>query len=68
MATLMICLTVTFPDKESGSGSENALLQGKNVKFDIPIRIWIKILESAIELIALYGCEVWGPLSNQEFT
>ena len=21
-----------------------------------------------MELIALYGCEVWGPLTNQEFT
>jgi hypothetical protein len=41
----------------------------RNVKFDIPIRIWPKkILESVIEPIALYGCEVWGPLTNQEFT
>jgi hypothetical protein len=36
-----------------------------NIKFDIPIRIWL-ILESDIEPIALY--EVWGPLTNQEFT
>ena len=25
----------------------------RNIKFDIPIRIWLKILESDIELIAL---------------
>ena len=24
-----------------------------------------KILQSVIESIALYGCEVWGPLANQ---
>ena len=40
----------------------------RNITFDIPIRIWLKILESVIEPIALYGCEVWGPLTNQEFT
>jgi hypothetical protein len=28
----------------------------------------IKIIESVIEHIDLYGCEVWGPLTNQEFT
>ncbi len=31
---------------------------------EIPIRIWLKILESVIEPIALYGSEVWGPLKN----
>ena len=30
----------------------------RNTTFDIPIRIWLKILESVIEPIALYGCEV----------
>jgi hypothetical protein len=40
----------------------------RNIKFDIPIRIWLKILESVIEPIALYGCEAWGPLTNQKFT
>jgi hypothetical protein len=40
----------------------------RNIKFDFPIRIWLEILESDIEPIALYGCEVWGPLTNQEFT
>jgi hypothetical protein len=40
----------------------------RKIKFDIPIRIWLKILESVIEPIVLYGCEVWGPLTYQEFT
>ena len=40
----------------------------RNIQFYIPIRIWLKILESVIEPISLYGCEVWGPLTNQEFT
>ncbi len=40
----------------------------RNIKIDIPIRIWIKIIKSVIEPIALYGCEVRGPLTNQEFT
>ncbi len=31
---------------------------------EIPIRIWLKIVESVIEPIALYGSEVWGPLTN----
>jgi hypothetical protein len=39
-----------------------------NIKFDIIIRIWLKILESIIEPIALYGCEICGLLTNQEFT
>ena len=40
----------------------------RNIKLDIPIRIWLKILESVLEPIALYVCEVWDPLTNQEFT
>jgi hypothetical protein len=39
-----------------------------NIKFNIPISIWQKILESVIEPIALYGCHVWGLLTYQEFT
>ena len=39
-----------------------------NMKFDIPIRIWLKILGLVIETIALYVCEDWGPLTKQEFT
>jgi hypothetical protein len=30
-----------------------------NILFDIPFRIWLKILESVIEPNALYGCETW---------
>ena len=40
----------------------------RNINFNIPIRIWLKILESVIEPIALYGCEVLWPLTNQDFT
>jgi hypothetical protein len=40
----------------------------KRTKFNIPIRNWLKILESVIEPIALYGCEVWCLLTNQDFT
>ena len=40
----------------------------RNIQFDTPIRIWLKILESVIEPIALYCCEIWSPLTNQEFT
>ena len=40
----------------------------RNRKFDIPIRIWLKILESVKEPIALCGGQVCGPLTNQEFT
>jgi hypothetical protein len=36
----------------------------RNIKFDIPIMI----SQSVVEPIALCGCEVWGPLTNQEFT
>ena len=38
----------------------------RNVKLDIPIQIWLKILDSVIEPISLYGCEIWGPLTNQD--
>lgn len=40
----------------------------RNIKLDIPIKTWLKILDSVIEPISLYGCEVWGPLANQDFT
>jgi hypothetical protein len=33
----------------------------RNIKFDIPIRIRLQILES------VHGCEDWGPFTNQEF-
>jgi hypothetical protein len=41
----------------------------RNIELNIPIRIWLEILnKSDIEPIALYGCEVWGSLTNQEYT
>ena len=38
----------------------------RNIKLDIPIKTWLKILDAVIEPISLYGCEIWGPLANQE--
>lgn len=40
----------------------------RNIKLNIPIQIWLKILDSVIEPISLYGCEVRGPLANQDFS
>ncbi len=31
---------------------------------EIPIKMWLKIVESVIGPIALFGSEVWGPLTN----
>ncbi len=39
----------------------------RKIQFDIPIRTWLKIFKSAIEPIALYGIEVWGPKTKQNF-
>lgn len=39
----------------------------KSIQIEIPVRIWLKIFQSVIEPIALYGSEVWGPLLNHEF-
>jgi len=39
----------------------------KSIQIEIPIRIWLKILQSVIEPIALYGSEVWGLLLNHQF-
>ncbi len=33
----------------------------RSVQIQTPIRTWLKIFKSAIEQIALYGSEVWGP-------
>ena len=43
-------------------------IRRKFYKLDIPIRIWTKIFDSVIQPIALYGSEVWGPLTHQDFT
>lgn len=39
----------------------------RNIKLNIPIPIWLKILDSVIEPISLCGCEIWSPPANQEF-
>ena len=39
----------------------------KSIQFDIPIRIWLKIFQTVIEPIALYGSEVWGPPMHNGF-
>ena len=46
----------------------NELRRDAIIHFNIPIRYLAKILESVIDPIALDGCEVWGLLTNQEFT
>ena len=38
----------------------------ESIKVDIPIRTWLKIMDSVIEPISLYGCEIWGPLANHD--
>ena len=40
----------------------------RNIRLDIPIQTWLKILDSVIEPISLYGCEIWGPQNDQDFT
>ena len=40
----------------------------RNINFNIPIRICLNKLESFLEPIVLYGCEVCGPLTNQDLT
>lgn len=40
----------------------------KHIQTEIPTRIWLKLIECVIEPIALYGSEVWGPLTNHDFT
>lgn len=39
----------------------------RNIKTNIPIRIWLKIFQFVIEPILLYGSEIWGPKLNQNF-
>uniref|UniRef100_A0A0E9XK31 Uncharacterized protein n=1 Tax=Anguilla anguilla TaxID=7936 RepID=A0A0E9XK31_ANGAN len=48
--------------------ARQAFLTIKNIQTEIPIQIWLKLIECVIELIALYGSEVWGPLTKQDFT
>ena len=38
------------------------------LKLNIPIKIWSKLSDSVIQPIALYGSEVWGQQSQQNYT
>ncbi len=38
------------------------------IQYEILIQTWLKILKAIIEPIALYGCEIWGPLKTQDFS
>ena len=59
----------------SHRSSQNALkekalyaIKRKLQKIVKPIKIWLKIFDSVIQPIALYGSEVWGPLSQQNYS
>ena len=39
----------------------------RQIYIQIPILIWLKLLQAIIEPILLYGSEVWGPQTNQLF-
>ncbi len=43
-------------------------IKKKFQNIEIPLTIWCKIFDSVIQPIALYGSEVWGPLSDQSYT
>ncbi len=53
--------------KEKAWRALNAIKR-KFYNFQIPIKIWLKIFDSVIQPIALYGSEVWGPLNHQSCT
>jgi hypothetical protein len=37
-------------------------------QIEIPINIWLKLIECAIEPISLHGSKVWGLLAKKDFT
>lgn len=43
-------------------------IKSKFYDINIPISIWCKLFDSIIQPIALYGSEVWGPLSMHDYT
>ena len=43
-------------------------IKRKFYNIQIPIKIWSKIFDNVIQPIALYGSEVWGPLSHHDYT
>ena len=50
-------------ERESGREVERALHKIRHNDKDLT-----KIFESVIDPIALYACQVWGPLTKQTFT
>ena len=40
----------------------------KSTKINIPIPIWLKIFKTVIQPIALYGSEIWGQMTNQDYS
>ena len=52
---------------EKGRARRDIYAIKRNIKLDIPIKIWQKIFDAGIEPITLYRCEVLGPLTNQDF-
>ena len=42
-------------------------IKRKMYHFQIPVKICLKIFDSVIQPIALYGSEVWCPLSHQSY-
>ena len=51
--------------RDKGRKAFYAIKKSSNI--EIPVRIWLKIFNSIIEPIIMYGSEVWGPLGNQDF-
>ena len=43
-------------------------IKSKFYNVNTPISIWCKLFDSIIQPIALYGGEVWGPLSAHDYT
>ena len=43
-------------------------IESQFYNINIPISNWCKLLNSIIQPIALYGSEVWGPLSAHDYT
>ncbi|KAI4904413.1 hypothetical protein NFI96_007497 [Prochilodus magdalenae] len=43
-------------------------IRNKTYKVEIPVRIWSKLFDSIIQPIALYGSEIWGPLSDINYS
>merc|ERR1712168_255401 len=51
--------------RDKGRRAFYAIKRSSNI--NLPVRVWLKIFQSIIEPIILYGSEVWGPLVNQDF-